>query len=120
MCFDGVVRYCWVDMGRYHTHKRNVYDLNWTLQDWNQQKYGNYEAPIPKPENFDKMIEIADILCKGFSHVRIDLYNISGRIYFGEMTFTNGSGFEKIYPDSADFMLGSLWHLNMEKKWQQE
>ena len=117
LCFDGEVKYCWVDMGRYHNHKRNVYDLSWNLQSWNQKNYGNYEKEISKPINFDKMIEIAQSLCKGFSHVRVDLYNINGKIYFGEMTFTNGSGFEKIYPDSADLMLGSMWKLNPEKRW---
>lgn len=117
LCFDGVVKYCWVDMGRYHNHKRNVYDLNWTLQEWNQKQYGNYEKPIPKPINFDTMVNIATKLCQGFSHVRVDLYNIDGKIYFGEMTFTNGSGFEKIYPDSADLMLGAMWDLKTEKIW---
>ena len=114
LCFDGVVHYCWVDMDRYHNHKRNVYDMNWVLQPWNQKDYGNYEYPIAKPKNFDKMVDIATVLCQGFSHVRVDLYNIDGKIYFGEMTFTNGSGFEKIYPDSADFMLGQLWNLKSE------
>ena len=117
LCFDGEVKYCWVDMGRYHMHKRNVYDLDWNLQSWNQKNYGNYDKDIPRPKNFEKMIEIASALCEGFSHVRVDLYNIDGTIYFGEMTFTNGSGYEKIYPDSADFMLGNMWNLDIKKRW---
>ena len=82
LCFNGKVCYCWVDVGRYHNHKRNIYDLSWNLQSWNQYDYGNSEMPIPKPENFDQMIEIAGKLCSGFSHVRVDLYNINGKIYF--------------------------------------
>ena len=112
LCFDGEVKYCWVDVGRYHNHKRNVYDLNWNLQDWNQKDYGNYEKPINKPINFDKMVEIASLLSANFAHVRVDLYNIDGKIYFGEMTFTNGSGFEKIIPDNADYVLGQMWKLD--------
>lgn len=112
LCFNGEVRYCWVDVGRYHTHKRNIYDLEWNLQNWNQYDYGNSSNNIPKPENFNEMIELASKLCQGFSHVRVDLYNINGDIFFGEMTFTNGSGFEKITPNEANIMLGKLWDLD--------
>lgn len=116
LCFNGVPYFCWVDVNRFSNHKRNVYDLNWKLQDWNQRDYGNSDELIERPVNFDKMVEIAKKLSEGFSHVRVDLYNIQGKIYFGEMTFTNGSGFEPINPDSADMMLGDLWKLNMEHK----
>ena len=114
LCFDGKPMFCWVDKGRYHNHKRNVYDLDWNLQTWNQRDYGNYEGVIEKPDNFDEMIDIATKLCEGFSHVRVDLYNVNGKIYFGEMTFTNGCGFERIIPYEADLMLGSLWKLDFE------
>ena len=111
LCFDGKPYFCWVDLGRFGKHTRNVYDLDWKLQPWNQYTYGNSAAPIPKPKNFEKMIEIATVLCQGFSHVRVDLYNIEGKIYFGEMTFTNGCGFDRIIPDKYDFMLGELWKI---------
>ena len=113
LCFDGKPYFCWVDKGRYHNHKRNVYNLDWELQPWNQREYGNYEGIIEKPNNFEKMIEIATNLSQGFSHVRVDLYNVDGKIYFGEMTFTNGCGFEKIIPYEADLMLGTLWNLKI-------
>lgn len=113
LCFDGEPKFCWVDKGRYHNHKRNVYDLNWNLQDWNQKSYGNYEGDIPKPINFEKMIQLAKVLCEGFHHVRVDFYNVDGRIYFGEMTFTNGSGFEPIIPYEADIALGNMWNLKI-------
>lgn len=109
LCFNGKPYYCWVDIGRYHDHKRNVYNLNWELQAWNQEKYENTSYVIEKPKNFEKMIEIATKLSEGFAHVRVDLYNIEGQIFFGEMTFTNGSGFEPILPDEYDTMLGNKW-----------
>ncbi len=111
LCFDGKPYYCWVDLGRFGNHTRNVYDLNWKLQPWNQYTYGNSANPIPKPKNFDKMVELATSLCQGFSHVRVDLYNVDGTIYFGEMTFTNGCGFDRIVPDEYDFTLGELWNI---------
>ena len=111
LCFDGQPYYCWIDVGRFTKHKRNVYDLEWKLQSWNQYTYGNAEEEIKMPENFDEMIEVAKKLSRGFPHVRVDLYNIHGKIYFGEMTFTNGSGFEPILPREYDLMLGNMWHL---------
>lgn len=111
LCFDGEPHYCWVDMGRYTKHTRNVYDLNWELQPWNQETYSHYEKPIEKPENFEKMIELVRVLSQGFSHVRVDLYNVNGKIYFGEMTFTNGGGFDRIFPAEYDKKLGDLWQI---------
>ena len=115
ICFDGEVHYCWVDVGRNTNHKRNVYDLDWNLQDWNQHTYANTDMELPRPKNYDLMIDLAKELCQGFSHVRVDLYNVDGKIYFGEMTFTNGSGFELIHPHSANLHLGSLWDLPIKK-----
>lgn len=116
LCFDGKPYFCWVDVGRFSNHKRNVYDLDWNLQKWNQSEYGNTDETIPKPNNFSEMIKIAEKLCQGFSHVRVDLYNVKGKIYFGEMTFTNGSGFDKIVPDEYDLILGNMWKLDMRKE----
>lgn len=111
LCFDGVPAYCWVDIDRFSNHKRNVYNMKWELQPWNQDRYVNTNYPLNAPDNFDKMIEIAAKLSAGFPHVRVDLYNVNGKIYFGEMTFTNSSGFEPIIPQEADEMLGNLWRL---------
>ena len=111
LCFNGQPYYCWVDMGRYSNHTRNVYNLDWELQPWNQEAYAHYEKPIDKPQNFEKMVEIVKILAKDFAHVRVDLYNVNGRIYFGEMTFTNGGGFDRILPAEYDKVLGDLWTL---------
>ena len=114
LCFDGVPYFCWVDVDRFSNHRRNVYDMEWNLQPWNQG-FENAEYPVEKPENFDEMIRLVKKLAKGFSHVRVDLYNIDGKIYFGEMTFTNASGFEPFTPPEADRMLGDLWKLDMNK-----
>ncbi len=115
LCFDGKPLFCWVDIGRYSNHTRNVYDLNWNLQPWNQEALGHYDKEIPKPINFAKMIELATVLSTGFSHVRVDLYNVEGKIYFGEMTFTNGGGFDRILPSSYDVELGKLWKLDVSR-----
>lgn len=111
LCFDGKPVCCWVDQNRFSKHTRNVYDLDWNLQPWNQRDYGNSAEPIEKPEAFDQMVALAAKLSEGFAHVRVDLYNIEGRICFGEMTFTNGAGFEPIVPYEKDLALGAYWNL---------
>ena len=115
LCFNGECKYFWMDFDRQTNHKRNIYDMKWNLQPWNQSTYGNYSGDVKKPDNFDDMVRIANILCKGFKHVRVDLYNVDGKVYFGEMTFTNGSGFEGIYPTEYDYELGKLITLPTDK-----
>lgn len=110
LCFDGVPYYCWVDVGRYSNHCRNVYNMNWELQPW-REFYPNTTSSVEPPVNFDEMIELVKKLCAGFSQVRVDLYNVNGKIYFGEMTFTNGSGLQPIIPSQYDKVLGDLWRI---------
>lgn len=110
LCFNGKPCYCWVDIDRFTDHCRNIYDMQWNLQPWSQG-YKTSDKIIEKPKGFDKMVEIASKLCEDFSHVRVDLYDINGDVYFGEMTFTNGSGYEKVLPEKYDRLLGEMWKL---------
>ena len=66
---------------------------------------------VEKPKNFERMIEIARILSKDFPHVRVDLYNIDGQIYFGELTFYSGSGYKIYVPEEFDFIVGEKFKL---------
>ena len=68
--------------------------------------YDKSEELPSKPEKFSKMIELAEKLSEGIPHVRVDLYFSNGRIYFGEMTFFDGSGFAKFEPKDWDYILG--------------
>ncbi len=67
------------------------------------------------PDNIHEMIEIADELSKDFPHVRVDLYNISGKIVFGELTFYNASGYMIFSPDEWDYILGESFELTKYK-----
>ena len=115
LCFNGEIYCFWIDFDRQNNHRRNMYDLEWNLLPWNQWSYGNSNQEIIKPDNFDEMVMIVKELCKGFDHVRVDLYNTNNKIYFGELTFTNGGGYEPIYPKSMDFELGKQWDLSAQK-----
>ncbi|MCQ2104883.1 MAG: hypothetical protein MJZ26_03725 [Fibrobacter sp.] len=107
-CFNGKPEYLVVDVDRYIGHKRNFYTANWDpLNVSSDCPQADYD--IPKPDNFDEMIKIASKLSEDFPFVRVDLYNISGKIYFGELTFYPWSGYVQYTPDEADFDFGRFF-----------
>ena len=110
LCFNGEPKYIWVDTDRYIDHKRDIFDLNWRHENF-IIGFPNSNKIIERPENLEEMISLARKLSSGFSFVRLDMYNINEKIYFGEMTFTSGSGIEKIQPEEYDIFLGQLIYL---------
>lgn len=109
-CYDGFVESVMVAYER-NTGCPKFYFFD---RDWNLKRYNirGKEAPegftMPKPENIDKMFEIAAILSKGFPFVRVDLYNVNGKIHFGEMTFFPASGLDYKLLRDTDEYFGSL------------
>lgn len=71
---------------------------------------------IPKPDLFDEMIKMAETLSSPFPHARIDLYYHNGKVYFGEITFFDGSGYMTFTPDSFDTEAGSMFDLTFMRK----
>lgn len=122
MCFDGKVKLVFAEIGICDadgTHnpfsKRNVYDRNFNYLNIKVGREQFDKSLISKPKNFDKMIEYAEILSKPFPHCRVDLYNINGKIYFGEITFYHGGGYQKITPVEWDKRMGDWINLNSDK-----
>lgn len=111
-CFDGKAKVVGIYQDR-NTDKETTadffdMDFNWLDFTFNMP---NAKVKPSKPNHFDKMKEIAEILSKGIPHVRVDLYLSNDRIYFGELTFFDGSGFDKIEPFEWDVKLGSWINL---------
>lgn len=105
-CFNGKPRFLKVDFGRYSEHHANYYDLNWNLLPFGESEFPYIEAHIEKkPLNFNKMVSIAQQLSKGHKFLRVDLYNVDGKIYFGEITFFPASGLSKYEPAEYDYKL---------------
>lgn len=107
-CADGKPRFLWVDIDRYTDHKRIAYSLNWERLPVQIEE----EVPVdpndhPKPECLQTMIWAAETMCKDFAQVRIDFYIVDSRLYFGEMTFTDGSGISRNLPREFDYEMGS-------------
>lgn len=106
MCFNGNPQFIWVDTGRFSLHKRTIFDLDFNKLDIKINNYPSSDE-VAKPKNLDKMIEISKKLSADFLFVRVDLYNIDGKIYFGELTFNSEAGIAKIYPRDADKLLAT-------------
>lgn len=101
---------------RFTEEKLDLYDLQWNKLNVIQSDCPNQRVDkLPRPQNFDKMIEIARVLSKPFPHIRVDLYNIKGRIIFGELTFFSASGYYVFTPDSFDFEFGNKFVLPNKK-----
>lgn len=108
-CFNGYVKYFMVSIGELiHETRNHKYDRNLVSIDKYFKKHENLsESEITLPENINEMIEIADKLSKPFKHVRVDLYNVEGKIYFGEMTFYTNAGYPTIWNSEFDKEIGS-------------
>lgn len=109
-CYNGKPEFLVVDVDRYIGHKRNFYKADWTRMDVSSD-CPQADRDIPKPENFDKMLDIASKLSEDFPFVRVDLYNVNGKIYFGELTFYPWSGYVQFTPDEVDFELGKKFEI---------
>ena len=113
-CFNGRAKLVDVHCGRFGTHKRNIYDLDWNLLKV-KFKYDNFEG-IDKPVVLDELIRRAEILSSTFNHARVDFFVVNNQIYFGEITFTNGAGFDHITPRKYDLKIGSWLKLPISEK----
>ena len=101
-CFNGKPEYIWACTDRTSDGvKVMTYDLEWNAHPEYSVFTSHYmrDNLIPKPENLERMIETARILSRPFPVVRVDLYNLEGRIVFGEMTFTSLGGLMNFYTD---------------------
>jgi hypothetical protein len=109
-CFKGIPEVIQVDN---HAHDINPF---FTPQ-WNQldlyYREGVSRPAIAKPINLEQMISIASRLSAGFDFVRVDLYNLDGQIYVGELTFTPTAGELKLRPESWDLKLGEKWEVSL-------
>lgn len=108
-CFDGKPQYVQVDTGRFGGHHQNFYDMQWHSLGVHCT-YPEGEG-VDMPVNFEDMKTLAVKLSEDFPFVRVDFYNVNGKIYFGELTFYPSSGYGKFHPDSFDLELGNQFTL---------
>lgn len=105
-CFDGRVELIRVSSKRkielHNTHYTRDWDLTPVTSEGRPQ-----QADFEIPSQGKKMVELLEKLAKPFCHVRVDIYEIGGKIQFGEMTFTSESGLNRLHPSEIEYELGS-------------
>lgn len=114
-CFNGVPKFIQVDFGRFTNHRRNIYDTNWNKMNISLCYPTDDNVIIEKPSRLDDMLHIASILSNGKTFVRVDLYSIYDKIYFGEYTFFPGAGYEEFLPQAWNVKIGNWINLPLKK-----
>lgn len=116
-CFNGKVKLCQVIKDRNSQETIDFYDTDWNHQDFiGLNPKANHSAiPIPKPQGFATMVQLATLLCTNHVFLRVDMYDVNGKVYFGELTFYPASGFGKFRPRRYDKLLGEMMKLPINK-----
>lgn len=112
LCFNGKVYCSFVCSDRFNDDglKVTFFDKYWRRLPF-ERHYPSAKNDIKMPIQYNKMIELAEILSNKIPFVRTDFYEINGKLYFGEMTFFPGSGLEEFTPEKWDKKLGALIQL---------
>lgn len=112
-CFDGRPHYCQLIQNRSKEETIDFYDMQWNHMPFyglNPTAKSSANLAV-KPQQFEKMKQIAEKLSKDYPFVRVDLYCVNQSTFFGELTFYPASGYGYFTPDEWDFYLGDLFHL---------
>ncbi|MGL5950412.1 MAG: ATP-grasp fold amidoligase family protein [Cetobacterium sp.] len=111
-CFNGEPLFLMICTGRAKkSTKYYFFDFEWNPLNYNRHSDNlikGIDEAVQKPKNLDKIYEYSKILAKDIKFVRVDFYNISGRIILGEMTFTPCGGLDSNLPKDIDLMMGKL------------
>ncbi|MBQ7453685.1 MAG: hypothetical protein IJS69_01320 [Selenomonadaceae bacterium] len=112
-CFNGRVNHCKVMTGRTTDERIDYFDMNWQPMNIERLEHPRSDNPekIPKPKNFELMKELASKLAEGFAFVRVDFYELEGKVYFGEMTFTSAAGNQRYKTEGIDELFGDMLKL---------
>lgn len=113
-CFNGKVEYLYVMIGYVDNHdagRCSFFTREFNKLNYRRSEYAPISEQLSPPKNFEEMLRIAETLSKGFPHVRVDLYNLNGQIFFGELTFYPASGYTVFHPDEFDFIMGDKFML---------
>jgi hypothetical protein len=116
---EGKLEFIYVSVDREGTNNRNIYDpawkplyFTWARKGKNLSKLKGEE--VPPPGTLSKMIEYGSIIARLYKYVRVDFYDVDGKLYFGEITQCHGGGFDQMLPFEYDLMFGEKIRLTTE------
>lgn len=89
---------------------KTLYEIDGSVSSIQFENCKAKKSKLELSNNFNEMVNVAKELSKDFEYVRVDLYDIGSKIYFGEMTFCHASGWDKLNSKASDLKLGSYWN----------
>jgi hypothetical protein len=107
-CFSGRVEYLLMIGDRFGPIKKQFFTRDLKPIDIRRDS-GKLEDDYQFPKNYKEMIRVAEALSAGFDFIRVDLYNVKGKIYFGELTCYPAGGLAPFIPREWDFIFGEKW-----------
>lgn len=117
---NGKVRFVLAIEGRYDGEHSFTYYPDWTPAPFTYGYRVGYVQEIERPEKLDEMVSLAEKLSESFCFARVDFYEVGGKIYFGEITFTPANGLSDFVPDEYDFAFGEELLLPEKKQYMGE
>ena len=116
-CFNGEPQYLYVShqMDNHSKARVSFVDKDWKKAPFGRTDYKEFEVLPEKPQHFEDMLKLARILSKNIAFLRVDLYEINDKIYFGELTFFDQGGFDTDITLETDLKWGELMDLDKIK-----
>lgn len=111
-CFHGEPKVMYISYDYY----MDIFDMDFKKLPIERRRYKNSHTDYTMPDNWELMIDLAKIISEDFPHIRVDFYNIKGKVYLGEMTFFQGGGLMPFYPQHWDTTFGSWIDLDAVKQ----
>lgn len=113
-CFNGEPRFLYISKGLDDHSKASIsfVNLDWTFSKYKRSDFKQFDSLPIKPKRFEEMIAISRELAKGTYFLRVDLYNLNGRIYFSELTFFPCGGFMPFTEETHDAEIGKMLNLD--------
>lgn len=117
-CFGGEPKFLYVSKGLedHNTASISFLNMDWTLADFRRMDFAPLQECPTKPKTYDLMVQFAKQLSKGIPFLRVDMYEICGKLYFSELTFYPSSGFTPFVPEKWDEIIGSWIELPPNKR----
>ena len=120
MCFNGEAKIIEVHENRFvegKVHTQTFYDREWNIVPLTQVETVTVDRPSERPRQLDEILRLSELIAKDMYHARIDWYIEGDKIYFGEITFFDGSGFESFSTPEMERMLGDM--IKLPEKWKE-